>query len=82
MNIEDSVADPLDIQHNEELVFNNVRSEEKKIEENGNEFERNIIIFNYHFSFLYFSIIFYLDDLTKVNVILIMMFPVLSIYYM
>ena len=55
MNNEESVADPLDIQHNEELVFNNVRSEEKKIEENGNEFERNIFILNYNFSLIYLS---------------------------
>ena len=42
-----------------------IRSEENNIEENVNEFERNIFILNYHFSFLNFSIIFYLDNLKK-----------------
>ena len=58
MNNEDSVDDPHNIQHNEELVFINVnwiRSEENNIKENRNEFERNIFILNYHFSFFIFQ---------------------------
>ena len=74
MNIEDSVDGPLNIQHNEELLFINLIGSDPK--DNGNKFGRNIFILNYYFLFLYFSIIFYLDNLTKVNVILIMLLPV------
>ena len=57
MNNEDSVDDPHNIQYNEELVFINVnwiRSEEGNIEENGNEFERNIFILNYSLLFSFY----------------------------
>ena len=55
MNNEDSVDGPLNIHHNEELLFNWIRSnEDNNIEENVNQFDRNIIILNYHFTLVLF----------------------------